>query len=107
MRQQSTGITPDNQEMANRKFGTFGGVFTPTVLTILGAIMYLRLGQVVGNAGLGGALLIIFLAHVITISTALAVSSIVTNTRVGDGGAFAIISQSLGLEVGGSVGIVT
>lgn len=87
------------------KFGTFPGVFTPTVLTILGAIMYLRLGQVVGNAGLLGAMLIILLAHVITISTGLAVSSVVTNTRVGAGGAFAIISQSLGLEVGGSVGI--
>ena len=87
------------------KFGTFPGVFTPTVLTVLGAIMYLRLGQVVGNAGLLGAILIILLAHVITVSTGLAVSSVVTNTRVGAGGAFAIISQSLGLEVGGSVGI--
>ncbi|WP_420640784.1 amino acid permease [Candidatus Leptofilum sp.] len=87
------------------KFGTFPGVFTPTVLTILGAIMYLRLGQVVGNTGLLGAILIILLAHVITVSTGLAVSSVVTNTRVGAGGAFAIISQSLGLEVGGSVGI--
>jgi solute carrier family 12 sodium/potassium/chloride transporter 2 len=27
-----------------KKFGTFGGVFTPDVLTILGVIMYLRLG---------------------------------------------------------------
>lgn len=92
-------------EESDGKFGTFPGVFTPTVLTILGAIMYLRLGQVVGNAGLLGAFVIILLAHVITVSTGLAVSSVVTNTRVGAGGAFAIISQSLGLEVGGSVGI--
>lgn len=89
----------------DKKFGMFAGVFTPTVLTILGAIMYLRTGWVVGNAGLGGAIVIILLAHVITVSTGLAVSSVVTNTRVGAGGAFAIISQSLGLEVGGSVGI--
>ncbi len=88
-----------------KKFGMFAGVFTPTVLTVLGAIMYLRTGWVVGNAGLGGAIAIILLAHVITVSTGLAVSSVVTNTRVGAGGAFAIISQSLGLEVGGSVGI--
>ena len=88
-----------------KKFGMFAGVFTPTVLTILGAIMYLRTGWVVGNAGLLGAITIILLAHVITVSTGLAVSSVVTNTRVGAGGAFAIISQSLGLEVGGSVGI--
>ena len=87
------------------KFGTFAGVFVPTVLTILGVIMYLRTGWMVGNAGLGGAILIILLAHAITVSTGLAVSSIVTNTRVGAGGAFAIISQSLGLEVGGGIGV--
>ncbi len=96
---------PSSNQPTDNKFGTFAGVFTPTVLTILGAIMYLRLGQVVGNAGLGGAIIIILLAHVITVSTGLAVSSIVTNTRVGAGGAFAIISQSLGLEVGGSIGL--
>jgi amino acid transporter len=67
--------------------------------------MYLRLGWVVGNAGLGGSLIIILLAHVITISTGLAVSSIATNIRVGAGGAFSIISQSLGLEVGGSISV--
>lgn len=37
------------------------------VLTILGAIMYLRLGWVVGNTDLLGGLVIILLAHVITI----------------------------------------
>lgn len=97
---QETAATEGEQ-----KFGTFAGVFVPTVLTILGVIMYLRTGWVVGNAGLGGAILIILLAHVITISTGLAVSSVVTNTRVGAGGAFAIISQSLGLEVGGGIGV--
>ncbi|MFN2138006.1 MAG: amino acid permease [Candidatus Promineifilaceae bacterium] len=86
-------------------FGTLAGVFVPTILTILGAIMYLRLGWVTGNAGLFGAFLIIFLAHMITLTTGLSVSSVATNTRVGAGGAFAIISQSLGIEIGGSVGV--
>ena len=67
--------------------------------------MYLRLGWVVGNAGLLGAIGIILLAHVITITTGLSVSSMATNIRVGAGGAFSIISQSLGLEVGGSVSV--
>ena len=87
------------------KFGTFGGVFTPTLLTILGVIMYLRLGWVVGNAGLLGAWLIILVSFIITICTALSMSSITTNIRIGAGGAYAIISQALGLEVGGSLGI--
>ena len=30
------------------KLGTFLGVFTPSILTILGVIMYLRFGWVVG-----------------------------------------------------------
>ena len=33
--------------------GTFSGVFTPSILTILGIILFLRLGFVVGSAGLG------------------------------------------------------
>lgn len=88
-----------------KKFGTFGGVFTPTLLTIIGVIMYLRLGWVVGNAGLLGAWLIIIISFLITVTTALSMSSITTNIKIGAGGAYAIISQSLGLEVGGSLGI--
>ncbi len=84
-------------------FGTFEGVFLPTLLTVLGAVMYLRTGWVVGNAGLVGAFLIIILANVITLATGLSISSVASNIRVGAGGSFSIISQSLGLEVGGSV----
>jgi solute carrier family 12 sodium/potassium/chloride transporter 2 len=89
----------------NTKLSTFGGVFTPDVLTILGVIMYLRLGWVVGNAGLLGAIAIILLAKSITIATSLAMSSITTNIKIGAGGAYSIISKSLGLETGGSIGI--
>lgn len=87
------------------KFGAFTGVFTPTLLTILGVIMYVRLGWVVGNAGLGGALAVMGLALLITTCTGLSLSSIATNTRIGDGGPYAIMNKSLGLEVGGSIGI--
>ena len=87
------------------KFGTFTGVFTPTLLTILGVIMYVRMGWVVGNAGLGGALMVMGLALLITTCTGLSLSSIATNTRIGDGGPYAIMNKSLGLEVGGSIGI--
>ena len=38
------------------RFGTFAGVFTPNVLTILGLILFLRTGWVVGQAGLIGAI---------------------------------------------------
>ncbi|NNK73971.1 MAG: Na-K-Cl cotransporter [Flavobacteriaceae bacterium] len=93
------------QQKSIKTFGTFGGVFTPTLLTILGVIMYLRMGWVVGNAGLLGAWLIIIISFLITLCTALSMSAITTNIRIGAGGAYAIISQALGLEVGGSLGI--
>ena len=93
------------QEVKHHKFGTFGGVFTPDVLTILGVIMFLRLGWVVGNAGLLGAVAIILLAKVITLCTGMSMSSITTNIKIGAGGPYSIISKSLGLEAGGSIGI--
>lgn len=88
-----------------KKFGMFQGVFTPTVLTILGVIMYLRLPWVVGNGGILGAVLIVLIAVGITLCTSLSMASMTTNIRIGSGGAFSIISQSLGLEIGGSIGI--
>ncbi len=92
-------------EDQSTKLGTFEGVFTPTILTILGVIMYLRLGWVVGNAGLGGAILIIVLAKIVTVTTGLALSSMATNVKIGAGGAYALISRSLGVEVGSAIGI--
>src|SRR5690606_24252921 len=87
------------------KFGTFGGVFTPSVLTILGVIMYLRLPWVVGNAGLWVALGIIVAAHIISVTTGLSISSIATDKKVGAGGPYYIVSRSLGLPIGGTLGI--
>ena len=86
-------------------FGTFQGVFTPTVLTILGVIMYLRHPWVVGNAGVLGAAVIVCISVGITLFTSLSMASMTTNIRIESGGAFSIISQSLGLEIGGSIGI--
>ena len=59
-RRQKLSITPRTGTL-----GTFSGVFTPSVLTILGIILFLRLGYVVGNEGFGRALIIIGLANVI------------------------------------------
>ena len=88
-----------------KKFGTFAGVFTPSILTILGVIMYMRLGWVVGNAGLFGTLIIIGLAHVIAISTGLSISSIATDKKIGAGGVYYVLSRSMGIPIGGSIGI--
>ena len=88
-----------------RHFGTFQGVFTPTLLTILGVILFLRLGWVVGNAGVLGAVLIVCLSLAISTATGLSLSSIASNTRLEAGGPYSIVSNALGFEIGGSVGI--
>ncbi|UCC75225.1 MAG: amino acid permease [Gemmatimonadota bacterium] len=86
-------------------FGTFKGVFTPSILTILGVIMYLRLGWVLGNVGLPLTLVIVTLASSITFLTGLSIAATATNMRVGIGGAYYMISRSLGLEAGAAIGV--
>ena len=104
--------SPDNNSISTvappaqaSGLGTFGGVFTPSILTILGVIMYLRFGWVVGNAGLIGTLIIVTISTAITFLTALSVCAIATDKVVRAGGAYYMISRSLGIETGGAVGI--
>jgi len=67
--------------------------------------MYLRFGWVVGNVGLVATLAIVVMCTGITFFTALSMASIATDRRVRTGGAYYMISRSLGLETGGAVGI--
>ena len=106
--EQTSQAPPDQAQVTRGQeggLGTFGGVFTPSLLTILGVIMYLRLGWVVGQVGFGGTLIIVSLATSITLLTALSVGAIATDQRVRAGGAYYMISRSLGIEAGGAVGI--
>jgi amino acid transporter len=102
---QSTAPAAPAQATEVKGLGTFGGVYTPSVLTILGVIMYLRFGWVVGNVGLLGAWIIVTLAVSITLLTALSICAIATDRVVRVGGAYFMISRSLGIETGGAVGI--
>ncbi|MDQ8184911.1 hypothetical protein [Pelagicoccus sp. SDUM812002] len=92
-------------EKPAQKFGTFGGVFVPNVLTILGVILFLRSGWVVGNAGLIGAIAMLCIANLVTFISALSLSAIATNTKAQGGGAYFLVSRSLGLEFGGAIGL--
>ena len=89
-----------------RLLGTFGGVFTPSILTILGIILFRRLGYVVGSAGLLQALLMLGLATAISVNTSTSLSAIATNRKVRGGGDYYLISRSLGVEYGGALGVL-
>ncbi len=103
-------IEPETRSASSARaggtMGTFAGVFTPSVLTILGIILFLRLGYVVGEAGLPRALAIIALANAISILTSLSLSAIATNLNVKGGGDYYVISRTLGPEFGGALGLV-
>ncbi len=94
-----------NKTVQQHKFGTFLGVYLPSLLTILGLIMYLRFGWVVGNMGVPMTILIVIMASSITFITGLSASAIATNIKVGIGGEYYLVSRSLGLEPGGAIGI--
>ncbi|MBQ7695995.1 MAG: amino acid permease [Lentisphaeria bacterium] len=87
------------------QFSTFSGVFLPSILTILGVVMFMRLGTIVGELGVIGALGILFFAESIAVATGLSISSISTNTPVLSGGPYFLISRSLGPEFGSSIGL--
>ena len=86
-------------------FGAFQGVFTPSILTIIGVVMYLRFGWVLGSVGLVSTLVIVTLSSAITFLTGLSISALATNMKMGGGGAYYMISRSFGVEVGAAVGL--
>lgn len=101
----TTQLPPVPAEPSQGRFGTFGGVFTPVVLTILGVIMFMRVGYVTGYAGLWMMLVILAVSKLITFLTTLSLSAIATNLDVRVGGVYFMISRVLGPDFGGSIGI--
>ncbi len=92
-------------EKSGNNFGTLKGVFVPSILTILGVILFLRMGWLVGHAGLTQSIIIIGLSSLITFLTGLSISSTATNTAIGSGGSYYLISRCFGVEPGAAVGI--
>ena len=87
------------------RFNTFSGVFLPSILTILGVVMFMRLGTVTGELGILWALGILLVAESIAVATGLSISAISTNTPVKSGGPYFLISRSLGPGFGTSIGL--
>jgi len=92
-------------DQKGNQFSTFAGVFTPSILTILGVIMFLRAGYVIGQAGIVNTILILCAAEAISLLTAISMSAIATNTPVAGGGAYFLISRALGPQFGGAIGL--
>ena len=98
--------TKSKHGQTRAKLGTFSGVFVPTTLNVLSILMFLRFGLILGQSGLIGMLAMLAGAYLINLVTTLSISAIATNGTVRGGGAYYLISRSLGPEFGGSIGIV-
>ncbi|XP_038606057.1 solute carrier family 12 member 1 isoform X1 [Tachyglossus aculeatus] len=88
------------------KFGWVKGVLVRCMLNIWGVMLFIRLSWIVGQAGIGLGVIIILLSTTVTSITGLSTSAIATNGFVRGGGAYYLISRSLGPEFGGSIGLI-
>lgn len=89
-------------------FGTWDGVFTTCMVNIFGVIVFLRVGWVVGYAGIGLASLIILLTIAVGVSATLSVIGLVKNYPMDDATCdiFHVVAYVLGRRVGGVIGIL-
>ncbi|KAI1214849.1 amino acid permease-domain-containing protein [Annulohypoxylon truncatum] len=88
------------------KLSLVAGVFVPVVLNIISILMFLRFGKIMGRIGLLGMLGLLVVAYIVDFITTLSLSAIASNGEVKGGGAYYLISRSLGPEFGGSIGIL-
>ncbi|XP_068616528.1 solute carrier family 12 member 1 [Brachionichthys hirsutus] len=88
------------------KFGWIRGVLVRCMLNIWGVMLFIRLSWIFGQAGWGLGIVVILLSCVVTVITGLSMSAICTNGVVRGGGAYYMISRSLGPEFGGSIGLI-
>lgn len=103
----SLAHNPSNASRTDSKLNTFSGVFVPTSLNVLSILMFIRFGFILGQTGLLGMLLLLVAAYVINLVTTFSISAVASNGTVRGGGAYYLISRSLGPEFGGSIGIVS
>lgn len=91
---------------ADGKFGTIKGVYIPNVLQMIGVILFLRLGWILGHVGMFKMGFIIALSSSLILLTGFSMTAIVSNMKVGGGGAYYLISRSLGIEFGSAIGVL-
>ncbi|XP_051809910.1 solute carrier family 12 member 9-like isoform X1 [Acanthochromis polyacanthus] len=94
------------EDQTSRKLGVVFGVVIPTLLAMFSVVVFLRIGFVVGQAGLYQSIAMFLVAYFIITMTVLSVCAISTNGALDAGGAYYMISRALGPEFGGSIGIM-
>ncbi|XP_050572973.1 solute carrier family 12 member 4-like [Cygnus atratus] len=88
-----------------RALGTLCGVATPSLQTLLGLVLVLRLPWAVGSGGVLQVCGVGVLLGACAVLTALSLSAIATNGGAPGGGPLALLWGALGPEAGGAVGL--
>ena len=94
------------KEGGRSKLGTFSGVFVVCTNNVLSILMYLRYGFILGQTGVVGILTMLVVAYTVDVLTVLSLSAVATNGTVRSGGTYYLLSRSLGIEFGGSIGLI-
>ncbi|XP_018496162.1 solute carrier family 12 member 8 [Galendromus occidentalis] len=87
-------------------FGTWDGVFTTCLIHLVGAIVFLRAGWIVGNAGIEQSLLIVGITAMVCCIALVAGVGITQRCHIDTGGVHDILSHILGARLGGAVSVV-
>lgn len=97
---------PKQPVSTKNNLNTINGCYVPCLLNILGAPLFLFVGFSVGMLGWPIALALFCFSEAIAYLTISSFSALVTNGRMKGGGAYYMISRSLGPALGGSSGLL-
>lgn len=94
-----------NADKKEEGIGTFLGIFVPNITMMFGVILFFRISLVTAYLGFHTLLLIGIISLVFMLLTTLSASAIATNMQIKGGGIYFIASRSLGIEIGGALGL--
>lgn len=95
-----TGVGSDG------KFGAFQGVLVPNILMMVGVILFMRVGWVLGHVGIVQTAVIMTMTLILLLATSLSLTAIVSNMKIRAGGAYYLVSRTLGIEFGSAIGVL-
>lgn len=87
-------------------FGTWDGVFTSCLINILSVVIFLRMGWIVGNAGIGLSILVVLISIAIILTLALSAIGVCERCRMESGGVYFLLAHILGSRIGASIGVI-
>uniref|UniRef100_A0A7E4VC66 AA_permease domain-containing protein n=1 Tax=Panagrellus redivivus TaxID=6233 RepID=A0A7E4VC66_PANRE len=124
----ATAIDPDDSLFAAEQRGDAGGgdrpwwqrsinlddklsFGTPTVMVtvlvnIFGIVIFMRMGWIVGTAGVSGALALLAISVITVLVTVFSAIGICQRCQVQSGGIYFLISHVLGCQIGGAISLV-